>query len=77
MRITDLEVGETYVVVQPFRDAAGVLVQTGDRQTFEGVSFRPDIGGFTVRFRQETLTLQEDEQHEVVEHAERFFRLES
>ena len=74
MRITDLVVGETYVVVQPFRDDRGVLVQAGDRQTFEGYSFLPYHGGFTVRFRQETLYLQEDRQAEVVEHAERFLR---
>ena len=75
MRITDLVAGETYAVVQPFRDARGTLVQTGDRQTFEGYSFLPYHGGFTVRFRQETLYLQE-EHAEVVEHAERFLRLE-
>lgn len=74
MRITDLEVGETYVVVEPFRDDRGVLVQTGDRQTFEGVSFLAAFGGFDVHFRQETLRLHED--HEVVEHAERFLRPE-
>ena len=74
MRITDLVVGETYVVVQPFRDHYGTLVQAGDLQTFEGYSFLPYHGGFTVRFRQETLYLQEDEQAEVVEHAERFLR---
>ena len=74
MRITDLVVGETYVVVQPFRDDRGVLVQAGDRQTFEGYSFLPGEGGFAVRFRQETLYLREDDQAEVVEHAERFLR---
>lgn len=74
MRITDLVVGETYVVVQPFRDFRGTLVQAGDLQTYEGYSFLPYDGGFTVRFRQETLFLQEDAQAEVVEHAERFLR---
>lgn len=76
MRITDLVPGETYVVVQPFRDDRGTLVQTGDRQTFEGYAFLPGEGGFSVRFRQETLVLQEDRQAEVVEHAERFLRPE-
>ncbi|HEX8386673.1 MAG TPA: hypothetical protein VF576_10840 [Rubricoccaceae bacterium] len=76
MRITDLVPGETYVVVQPFRDDRGVLVQPGDRQTFEGYAFLPGEGGFAVRFRQETLYLREDDQAEVVEHAERFFRPE-
>lgn len=74
MRITDLEAGETYVVVAAFRDDRGVLVQPGDRQTFEGTSFLPDAGGFAVRFREETLVLHEDRQAEVVEHAERFLR---
>ncbi len=77
MRITDLEPGETYVVIRPFRDARGTLVHIGDRETFEGVSFLPAEGGFAVRFRQETLVLREDDQHEVVEHAERFLRLEA
>lgn len=74
MRVTDLVPGETYVVTQPFRDARGVLVQAGDLQTFEGYAFLPHDGGFTVRFRQETLVLLEDAQAEVVEHAERFFQ---
>ena len=74
MRITDLEVGETYVVTQPFRDARGVLVQSGDRQTYEGYAFLPGAGGFAVRFRQETLHFQEDDQAEIVEHAERFLQ---
>ena len=74
MRITDLVVGETYVVVRPFRDFHGTLVQVGDRQTFEGYSFLPYDGGFTVRFRQETLYLQQEDQAEVVEHAERFLQ---
>ena len=74
MRITDLVPGETYVVTEPFRDDRGVLVQTGDRQTFEAYSFLPDAGGFAVRFRQETLVLHEDRQAHVVEHAERFLQ---
>ncbi len=74
MRITDLVVGDTYVVAQPFRDARGVLVQAGDLQTFEGYRFLPAEGGFEVRFRQETLVLREDDQSDVVDHAERFFR---
>ena len=74
MRITDLEPGETYVVVRDFRDDRGVLVQAGDRQTFERASFLAAVGGFDVEFRQETLRLLEG--HEAVEHAERFLRPE-
>lgn len=75
MRITDLEAGETYVVVAAFRDDRGVLVQPGDRQTFEAYAFLPDARGFEVRFREETLVLHEDRQAHVVEHAERFLRV--
>ena len=51
-----------------------MLVQTGDLQTYEGYAFLPGAGGFAVRFRQETLHFQEDDQAEIVEHAERFLQ---
>ena len=73
MRITDLEPGEVYVVVQSFRDDRGVRVLEGDRQTLDRVN--ASRGSFEVVFREETLHLDEERQTEVCEHAERFFRL--
>ena len=75
MRITDLEAGEGYVVRQSFRDDAGVLVLPGDRLTYERYRAVPVTGAFEVTFREETLTLHEDRQREVCEHAERFLEL--
>ena len=74
MRITDLVPGETYVVVQPFRDARGTLALEGDDQTFERIAFGP-TGVFEVVFRQETLYLHAEDQADVTEHTERFLRL--
>lgn len=74
MRITDLEAGGVYVVHTSFRDDQGTLVLPGDRLTFERMSAIPVTGAFELYFREETLVLQEDRQHDVVEHAERFLR---
>ena len=74
MRITDLEPGERYVVVRPFKDDRGTTVLAGDRQTFERIAVAPVTAAFTVVFREETLVLHEDRQPAVVEHAERFFQ---
>ena len=73
MRITDLEVGEAYVVRRSFRDAQGTTVLEGDRQTLRRIGAQ--AGRFEVVFQEETLWLEEDAQREVVEHAERFFEL--
>ena len=71
MRITDLEAGETYTVRDSFTDDAGVLVLPGDRMTFERYRVTPD-GAFELTFREETLTVHEDRQPDVCEHAEWF-----
>ena len=74
MRIVDLEPGGVYVVVRSFTDDRGVTVLEGDRQTFERWRHTPVSGEITVVFREETLVFREDRQHELVEHAERFFQ---
>ncbi len=73
MRIFDLEPGEAYTVRRPFTDDRGTLVLEGDRQTFVRAVLAAGSGEITVTFREETLVLREDRQHDVVEHAERFF----
>ena len=74
MRITDLEAGEAYSVRTSFTDDGGVLVLPGDRMTFERYRVTPD-GAFELTFREETLTLHEDRQPDVCEHAEWFLDL--
>ena len=74
MRITDLETGGVYVVHTSFRDDRGTLVLPGDLLTFERLSAVPVTGAFELYFREETLVLQEDRQHDVVEHVERYLR---
>lgn len=75
MRITDLEAGETYVVRRSFTDDEGTLVLPGDRMTYERYAAVPVTGAFEVVFREETLTLHEDRQADVCEHAEWFLDL--
>ena len=72
MRITDLEPGAVYVVTDSFRDDGGTLVLPGDRLTFERYVVVPQTGELDVIFREETLTLSEDRQRDVVEHVEWF-----
>ena len=73
MRIFDLEPGAAYAVKRPFTDDRGTLVLEGDRQTFVRAVLAPGSGEIAVTFREETIYLREDRQHEVVEHTERFF----
>ena len=74
MRITDLEADTAYVVRQSFTDDRGVLVLPGDRLTYLRHRAVPVTGAFEMTFREETLTLHEDRQSDVVEHAERYLR---
>lgn len=74
MRITDLETGGAYVVHTSFRDDLGTLVLPGDTLTFERLSAVPVTGAFELYFREEMLVLQEDRQHAVVEHIDRYLR---
>lgn len=73
MRLTDLEIGETYVAVRSFKDDEGTLVLVGDRFTLERIA--PTGGTFALDCEQETLRLDEERQAEIVEHIDRFLRL--
>ena len=73
MRLTDLEIGETYVATRSFHDDEGTLVLVGDRFTLEKIA--PSGGTFALAFAEETLYLDEERQAEIVEHVDRFLRL--
>ncbi len=73
MRLTDLEVGETYVATRSFRDDNNTVVLVGDRFTLEKIA--PSGGTFAMAFEEETLYLDEERQAEIVEHVDRYLRL--
>lgn len=74
MRVTDLEPGERYVAVRSFHDDRGTLVLVGDAFTLERIA--PDRGTFALLCAEETIHLDEERQAEIVEHVDRFLRLD-
>jgi len=70
-----LEEGVVYEVLQSFKDYYGNEFSAGDKLTFTGRNFVPYHGGHTITFKEKTLYLQEDENRDVVDSFDEYFKV--